>query len=251
MNKNLYRICRPGLPDNTLSLAAQRQAYPDRVAPDWTIRPVGGTVIAPEGQMEAGCVAGDGTPEGEEMSEQTLTVSQDHYLLPAMSMSQAIFRYQGMVKFVQELMKRDIDYGTIPNTPKPTLYKAGAERLCTYFGMTPTFSVVEKVEDWDGRDHGGEPFFYYWYRCHVRRGEHLLAEADGSCNSQESKYRWRWVTEDDLPPGIDKAMLKKRGGSLVEFAFAVDKAETSGKYGKPAEYWLHFSKLSKPHSPKD
>jgi hypothetical protein len=39
--------------------------------------------------------------------------------------------------------------------------------------------------------HEGEPFFYYLYRCQLYRGDLLVAEADASCNSRETKYRYR------------------------------------------------------------
>jgi hypothetical protein len=39
---------------------------------------------------------------------------------------------------------------------------------------------------------------------------------------------------------MDKSLLKARDGEASEFAFAVEKAETAGKYGKPAEYWQKF-----------
>ena len=137
-------------------------------------------------------------------------------------------------------MRSGVDYGAIPGTGKPTLLKPGAERLTTYFGLTPTFTLVEKIEDWGGQSHGGEPFFYYWYRCHLGRQGQLVAEADGSCNSRESRYRWRWVAEEDLPPGLPRDGLKARRAAAVEFAFAVDKGETTGQYGKPAAYWQRF-----------
>ena len=39
---------------------------------------------------------------------------------------------------------------------------------------------------------------------------------------------------------MSKDLLKARDGEVSEFAFAIEKAETSGKYGKPAEYWQKF-----------
>ena len=175
------------------------------------------------------------------MTEQALTIpAQAQHLMPALSVQQATQRYQAMTKFIQDIMVDGVDYGTIPGTDKPTLLKPGAEKLTTFFGLTVKFQTIEKVEDWSGDKFGGEPFFYYWFRCQLWRGETLIAEADGSCNSRESKYRWRWVGEDDLPHGITTGQLKTRRGSLVEFEFAVEKAETAGKYGKPAEYWQQF-----------
>jgi hypothetical protein len=158
---------------------------------------------------------------------------------PAMTVAEFATRYQEMQHLVKSNLREHVDFGVVPGTDKPTLLKPGAEKLTTFFGLRPTFEIVEKVEDWTGVQHNGEPFFYYLYRCRlIRRGE-IIAEGDGSCNSMESKYRWRWVQESDMPPG-DLSRFKKRGGRISEFTFAIEKAETGGKYGKPAEYWKQF-----------
>ncbi len=168
------------------------------------------------------------------MTQELMTV--DSTYMPALSVPQAVMRFNTLVEFVQTVMRDGVDFGTIPGTPKPTLFKAGAEKLTTLFGLTVRFNVVEQVEEWNS----DEPFFYYWYRCSLLRGDRLIAEADGSCNSRESKYRWRWVSAQDVPAGMDSAKLVKRGGTISEFTFAVDKAETGGKYGKPLEHWQAF-----------
>jgi hypothetical protein len=110
--------------------------------------------------------------------------------MPALSIPQAVERYKMLTDFVKELLKPNADFGQIPGTNKPTLLKPGAEKLLTFFGLTKRFAVIEKVEDWRGVEHG-EPFFYYLYRCALYNGDQLIAESDGSCNSFESKYRWR------------------------------------------------------------
>ncbi len=43
--------------------------------------------------------------------------------------------YQVMVAFVKAQMQKDVDYGVIPGTRKPTLLKAGAEKLLRLFGI--------------------------------------------------------------------------------------------------------------------
>lgn len=153
------------------------------------------------------------------MSNQELILSDQTYM-PAMSIPQAVARFNTLVEFVQTVMRDGIDYGKIPNTTKPTLLKPGAEKLTTLFGLTTRFVVVEKTEDWTGDDHGGEPFFYYWYRCQLWRGDRLIAEADGSCNSRESKYRWR--SADRKCPTCDQPTIIKGkqeyGGGWLCFA---------------------------------
>jgi hypothetical protein len=112
-------------------------------------------------------------------------------LMPVLKVEQAVERHQAVVKFVQTLMKEGHDFGKIQGTDKPTLLKPGAEKLTTFFGLSKRFYLAEKIEDWSGADHGGESFFYYSYRCALYNGDLLIAESDGSCNSFESKYRWR------------------------------------------------------------
>lgn len=160
--------------------------------------------------------------------------------VPAMSMPQAIARYNSVLEFTKQIMKDGKDFGTIPGSDKPSLLKPGAEKLCSFFGLTPQLIIVEKDEDWTGARHNGEPFFYYHYRVQLWRGDYLLGEGDGSCNSMESKYRYRWTSEDQVPADLDKMKLKRRGGKISEPVFAIDKGETGGKYGKPAEYWQQF-----------
>jgi len=158
-----------------------------------------------------------------------------------MSVQEALERYRAMVDFVHQVLREGVDYGVVPGTDKPTLLQPGAEKLSTFFKMHPVPEIVEKELDWTGANHGGEPFFFYHVRYHLRDVNGVeIAAADGSCNSMETRYRWRWVRETELPLGTDKDKLKSRPGTLTEYVFAIDKAETGGKYGKAPEYWQAF-----------
>lgn len=113
-------------------------------------------------------------------------------IMPVMDIEAALSRRNAMVEYVQRIMVSGVDYGTIPGTgSKPTLLKPGAEKLSSMFALRPTFPVVEAVQDWTGENHGGEPFFSYWYKCILWRGDEPVGEGDGSCNSWEKKYRYR------------------------------------------------------------
>jgi hypothetical protein len=128
------------------------------------------------------------------MNESALVPARTEELmfLPVMDIQVAIERRNHLVKFVQSIMKQGVDYGRIPGTSdKPTLLKPGAEKLSTFFGLTPIFIPVAIIEDWTGVDHKGEAFFYYRYRCELHRNGNLVASSEGSCNSWESKYRYR------------------------------------------------------------
>ena len=176
------------------------------------------------------------------MDNENAVVVQENksYIAPVVDIQSALARRDAFKEFVSQILVDGTDFGAVPGTEKPTLKKPGAEKLGTFFGLRPTFEPLEVVEDWVGKDHGGEAFFYYRYKCKLWRGGELIAEGIGSCNSFEKKYRYRWVNEMDLPDGLDVSRFECRDGSICEFLFAIDKGETSGKYGKPAEYWNTF-----------
>jgi len=95
---------------------------------------------------------------------------------------------RGHVNLIQEVMqavmKADVHYGKIPGTPKPTLYKPGAEVL----GATFRIAVSYRTEDLSTED-------CVRYRItaigtHQVSGQ-TLGEGVGECSSLEEKYKWR------------------------------------------------------------
>src|ERR671927_766749 len=133
---------------------------------------------------------GEELRDGDETGRALVAVERARFM-PAMSIESAVERYNAVTEFVSRVLRKEIDYGVIPGTEKRTLLKPGAEKLTTFFGLSTRFVLIERIEDWDGGDHNGTPFFYYLYRCQLMRGDVLIAEGDASCNSREAKYRWR------------------------------------------------------------
>ncbi|MHB8124011.1 MAG: hypothetical protein ACYDG4_18200 [Desulfuromonadaceae bacterium] len=126
--------------------------------------------------------------------------------MPELDLEMATARFEALRAFIKENMRPGIDYGVIPGTgkrkillpggkeeevPMWTLLKPGAEKLCTFFGLTKELVILEEELDWTGKDHEGEPFFYCHYKIRLSRNGYLIAEADGSANSWESKHRYR------------------------------------------------------------
>jgi hypothetical protein len=167
---------------------------------------------------------------------------KDSVFLPAMSMEIALARRAAIVEFTRRIMVRDQDFGEIPGTNKPTLLKPGAEKLCNFFGLEPEFTPILEDLDWTGALHGGEPFCYARYRCRLLREGRVVGVGEGSCNSWEARYRYRWVPEEQVPANLDRTLLPKRESRrmVCEFDFAIDRAETTGAYAKPAEHWQMF-----------
>lgn len=111
--------------------------------------------------------------------------------MPALTLQQAIERRNAIVDFTTKIMRPGVDYGKVPGTDKDVLLKPGAEKLCTQFGLAPVFERLDVVKDWTGQTTGGEPLFYFEYRCRLYRSGTAVGEGIGSCNSWEKKYRYR------------------------------------------------------------
>lgn len=115
-------------------------------------------------------------------------------LTPVMDIETAKRRleeFQQFIKFYLTDQGDNPDYGTIPGTPKPTLLKPGADKLCEIYGLSDDYQIVSEYsrEDWD-RD---PPLFDYTVKCVLtdKRSGIPVASGLGSCNSYEGRYRYR------------------------------------------------------------
>jgi hypothetical protein len=85
---------------------------------------------------------------------------------------------------MKAVMKKDVHYGVIPFTDKPTLYKAGAEVLCMTFRIADSY----RIEDLSTDD-----AIRYRVTC---VGTHQLTGVElgsgmGEGSTSEEKYKWR------------------------------------------------------------
>ena len=96
-------------------------------------------------------------------------------------------RLEQLQQFVREVMVEGEDFGIIPGSTRKILLKPGAEKLCEVYAYAQQIEVVNRVEDWE------RPFFHYEVRCDLvsKRTGHVVGTGVGSCNSLETKYRWR------------------------------------------------------------
>jgi len=167
-----------------------------------------------------------------EQRSELQVIKNDH--LHMMPIEQAQGWYNDFVAFSKSILKPELDFGIIPGTPKPSLYKPGAEKLRFVYGLGAEFDCIDKTVDLD------RPFIDYSYRCTIKsKTGQILSQCEGSCNSLEPKFGYLWKQVNELPEGTDISRLpsKTTGKKLSEFDFAINKGETSGQYGKPQEYW--------------
>jgi hypothetical protein len=145
----------------------------------------------------------------------SVTVYEEHRLTETDIRAQ-VNLIQHVMKAVMKGPSKDnpagVHYGIIPGTPKPTLYKPGAEVLCATFRISPEFTV----EDLSTSD-------CYRYRV-TCKGRHqttgiVLAEGMGSASSNEDKYRWRRIVceeEFEATPS-DRRRIKYAKGKESSF----------------------------------
>lgn len=106
-----------------------------------------------------------------------------------------------------QLLIRDVHYATLKGN-KPTLLKAGAIAICNALGLNSWFiqHPIGTVCDYD------KPFFAYRYECQLYDGLTMVAQAMGSANSYEDKYKYEWVTEKiAMEMGYDPGNLVSDG----------------------------------------
>lgn len=110
-------------------------------------------------------------------------------LTPVINLEVAKRRLEELQQFVKYYLTEGEDYGVIPGTPKPTLFKSGADKLCDIYGLADKYRVLSSTEDFDRTPE----LFDYTLECTlVRRGtDVIIGTGLGSCNSYEGRYRFR------------------------------------------------------------
>jgi hypothetical protein len=115
----------------------------------------------------------------------------------------AIAQMQSRAALIRQVMANVLeegkDYGRIPGTDKPTLFKPGAEKLCLTFSLTTAAPTVEDLSTSDA----------VRYRVSVpieAADGRVLAVGIGECSTDEEKYRWRKPVcdeeFDETPPEL-------------------------------------------------
>jgi len=129
---------------------------------------------------------GNGTPTTVEIVP---VMDSGVVLMPVMNIQAAKQRLAEFQEFVKGYLVPDEDYGLIPGTPKPTLFKPGADKLCELYGLADDFTIESRVENYQAEP----PLFDYTFKCILttRRDSRLVGTGFGSCNSWEGKYRFR------------------------------------------------------------
>lgn len=127
---------------------------------------------------------------------------------------QSMEKIKQFQKVVQNALVPEHDYGqAFYGASKPSLLKPGAEKILMLLGLSSEYEIMEKIQDYD------EGFFAYTVRCVLKRGNQVITEGLGHCNSKEKKY------ESDKQ---DKYMLGNTCLKMAKKRAQVDAALTVG-----------------------
>jgi len=101
-------------------------------------------------------------------------------------------------QFIKGQLTQDVDFGMIPGTPKPSLYKPGAEKLCKLFQLGSR--IVGRDKEIDLKDNFA--MFTYTTEVFYLPTGNGIAQCEGSANSQERKYSEKTIYENGKPKKI-------------------------------------------------
>lgn len=118
------------------------------------------------------------------MSNEVMLTEASRAIVEARRMNYEIIAPTGQTA----TLKRDVDFGVIPKTKKPSLYKSGAEKICFAYGLMQRYHIESKIEET-----APEPFFFYTVRCdlvkiNLQNGqEYVFTSGYGSANTKEKR----------------------------------------------------------------
>lgn len=86
----------------------------------------------------------------------------------------------------QTVLKRNTDFGVIPGTKQPSLFKAGAQKIANAFGLLQHYTIESAIED------PTTPVFFYRVRCDLVKvmadgKEIVFTSGHGSSNTMERR----------------------------------------------------------------
>jgi len=137
-----------------------------------------------------------------------------------------------MKRIHTELLQEGTDYGVIPGTAKPTLLKAGAEKLVVFYGFAADFDETISY----GEEANSPPITVV-SKCRLHLGDlsgPIVATGCGAANSYERRYRWRRGERHCPACGMIGSIIRGKeelGGGWVCWA---KKGGCSAKYASDA-----------------
>lgn len=192
------------------------------------------------------------------MQDNLPTIREDFSLEAHAMTPDSVVRQVKLIQDVMKLaMKPSEHYGTIPGCgPKPTLLKPGAEKLCSTFRLSPSYSK-ERIDHQNGH-------IEYEITCtlkHIGTGL-FIGQGLGSCTTLEGKFRYRKAAASCPMCGKDNTIIKgkkeygggwlcykRKGGCGEKFSDGDERIENQEmgriEHDNPADYYNVVLKMAK------
>ena len=101
----------------------------------------------------------------------------------ALTIQEIVAQKQLIAQAMKELMKDGEHYGLIPGAKKPSLWKPGADLICSLFQLDADYIAEEVIH---------EPgYIYYRFKCVLKHipSDRRVGAGIGSCNSREESFQ--------------------------------------------------------------
>lgn len=114
----------------------------------------------------------------------------ENQLMQYQPMPLTAVQVKAQVQRIQEVMaavmQKDVHYGVIPGTQKPTLYKPGSEKILSTFRIAAHPKEIEDLSTFDEIRYRVKV-----YGVAMENENVLFGVGVGECSSNEEKYKWR------------------------------------------------------------
>lgn len=145
------------------------------------------------------------------MSMEIVKIEPNQIVASNQLSSRDLIAQVGLIQDVmRSVMKDGEHFGKIPGCgEKPTLLKAGAEKLGFTFRLSPAFTITKT-----DLHNGHREYEVVCSLTHINTGQ-IWGHGVGSCSTMESKYRYRTGNAESTGKPVPKDYWKDRDPSLL------------------------------------
>lgn len=136
-----------------------------------------------------------------------LTIADIDLDLSDQAIQAYVKRHDNLVSFAKALWKEGRDYGPpFPGAKQNAVRKIAIDTLQQPLGLRPVYEILpESVIDKD------TPYFKFVVRCKIFHGDYEVYQSVRSCSSLETKYKYRWVWENEFKTLPELKGLNRNG----------------------------------------
>lgn len=152
-------------------------------------------------------------------TEMTLPEQENRSLAHRLTPAQVKADYDLVLKVMGSCMEKEKDYGIIPGTDKPTLYKPGAEKLMMVFKLAgrPT---IEDLSTSDERRYRVQTEIIH------TPSSTIVGYGVGEASTNEGKYKWRKALKEEWDDTPEDRRRKKYGKTRDDKTYTVYQVRT-------------------------